>query len=116
MSTAEYNDETGMVSLRNTAMGADIGMLAGLILGGPLGAAIGGAIGAGIGAAATQSTEDVEREQTGGLTFKELNDFGAEAAERGLSMAAGTSKGEFRELYLEMGYDEAKFNSVWESM
>lgn len=100
------------------AIGATVGSLAG-----PIGAAIGAAIGglagtiSGIVQVATaKSPEEIEREQTGGLTYKEFDKFGALAADRGLSLSAGSSKEEFQQVYAELGYSEEDFNSVWDSM
>jgi hypothetical protein len=122
MDNAEFNNSTGGKvvnsiggALGGAAMGAAIGTA---ILPG-IGTAIGGLIGTVGGVIAglnPKSVEDVEREQTGGLTYDEFNSFGALAAERGLSMAAGSSKEEFKEVYLEMGYDESDFDAVWANM
>jgi hypothetical protein len=73
-------------------------------------------IGGAIGASLAPTVEDIEKEQTGGLSYDDYQNFGALAAERGLSMAAGSSKGEFQALYEELGYDMSVFDSVWEKM
>lgn len=105
--------------LAGAATGAATGAALGSIIPGIgtiVGSVVGGVVGAVAGATAGPTVEEVEREQTGGLTYDEFNSFAALAAERGVSMAEGSSKEEFKDLYLEMGYDEATFDSVWASM
>ena len=80
------------------------------------GALAGGLVGGIIGAFSDTDPEDIEREQTGGLTYKELNAFGALAADRGLSMAADSSKEEFKQAYIDLGYNPKDFEAVWANM
>ena len=57
----------------------------------------------------------LERAQTGGLNYDQLQAFAAKAAEEGLSMSAGDSKFKFEQLYNELGF-KGNFERVWESM
>ena len=67
-------------------------------------------------AEAWEDPSEVERRQTGGLTYDEFNDFAAASAKKGLSLTGGSLYDEFKTLYLDMGYDAADFDSVWKSM
>ena len=115
MDNAEFFETAGG-KWAGAASGATLGAVIGTAILPGIGSAVGAAIGGVAGAFARESVEDVEKSQTGGLTYDELNAFGAVAAERGLSMAGGTSKEDFKELYLEMGYNESDFENVWSKM
>lgn len=92
---------------------------------------IGTAIGAGIGAIAgaitgsinaenidnMTSEEQLEQKATGGLTQEEFSKFASAAAEKGLSISGGNLKGNFEDLFNQMGFDEeVDFSSVWQTM
>ena len=98
MDFAEGLDTVGGYGLAyggGAAGGAAIGAIIGALIG-PLGAAAGAAIGAGIGLLAghlvdafTDTAEEIQRKQTGGMTYSEVNEIGALAASRGLYNATG---------------------------
>ena len=95
--------------LAGAGAGAGIGAAIGTAIAPGIGTAIGGAIGtiAGVigGVVAAPDPEDVEREQTGGLTYDEMNKFASLAAERGLSNADGSLDKEAAQGLLdELGY------------
>ena len=60
--------------------------------------------------------EIAQKAATGGLTQEQYINFAAAAAERGLSISGGTSEEEFRELYLDMDFDESYFDNVYLKM
>ena len=106
---------SGLVA--GAGLGATIGTMIPIpVIGTIAGAIVGGVAGGIAGAFGRESVEDVERDQTGGLTYDEFTAFSAKAVEQGLSMSAGDSKEDFKEVYLDMGYDPENFESVWESM
>lgn len=95
--------------LAGAGAGAGIGAAIGTAIAPGIGTAIGGVVGtiAGVigGVVAAPDPEDVEREQTGGLTYDEMNKFASLAAERGLSNADGSLDKEAAQGLLdELGY------------
>ena len=121
MDMVEFNN-TGAGKFLNilggTAAGAGAGAAIGS-LGGPIGTAIGAAIGGTVGligstiaALNPKTEEDIEREQTGGLTYKEFDQFAAMVTERGIQ----DNKEAQAELLRELGYSEDVINSFLENI